>query len=218
MAERTAKRSRGLLDPIDRITEGLFGLIMVLTFTGSISAAEAGQATIREMLIGAIGCNLAWGVVDALMYLMACWTEHAREIRVLRRIHAAATPDDAHRAIANSLHPAVAEGMPRESLEEIRVRLLKRSSSPPRLRREDWLGALAVFLWVFLITFPVVVPFLFVSDPIRALRWSNAVAIALLFVAGEAFGRHTGSNRWAMGLLMVLGGVALVAMVMALGG
>jgi len=32
-----------VLDPIDRVSEVLFGLIMVLTFTGSLSVAEAGH-------------------------------------------------------------------------------------------------------------------------------------------------------------------------------
>ena len=53
------------LDPIDRVSEVLFGLIMVLTFTGSLSVAEAGHSEVRTMLVGALGCNLAWGIIDA---------------------------------------------------------------------------------------------------------------------------------------------------------
>ena len=50
-----------VLDPSERIAEVLFGLIMVLTFTGSLSIADAGANDVRVMLIGALGCNLAWG-------------------------------------------------------------------------------------------------------------------------------------------------------------
>jgi hypothetical protein len=32
---------------------------MVLTFTGSLSVAEAGREDVRTMLIGALGCNIA---------------------------------------------------------------------------------------------------------------------------------------------------------------
>jgi hypothetical protein len=39
-----------VLEPIDRTSEVLFGLIMVLTFTGSLSVAQARR---RAMLIGA---------------------------------------------------------------------------------------------------------------------------------------------------------------------
>jgi hypothetical protein len=63
--------SRRLLDPVERAAEILFGLIMVLTFTSSISVASEGDADVRTVMAGAIGCNLAWGLVDATMYLMA---------------------------------------------------------------------------------------------------------------------------------------------------
>ena len=68
-----------LLDPIDRFSEILFGLIMVLTFTGSISAAESGREEIRTMLFASIGCNLAWGLVDAVMYVLRGMAERARQ-------------------------------------------------------------------------------------------------------------------------------------------
>jgi hypothetical protein len=63
------------LRPIDRVSEVLFGLIMVLTFTGSLSIAEAGREDVRTMLIGALGCNLAWGIIDAAFYLMSALAE-----------------------------------------------------------------------------------------------------------------------------------------------
>jgi hypothetical protein len=59
MSEAHKTSSVRVLEPIERISEVLFGLIMVLTFTGSLSAAESGHAEVRAMLIGAIGCNLA---------------------------------------------------------------------------------------------------------------------------------------------------------------
>lgn len=72
--KETRKYSEDALDPISRISEILFGLIMVLTFTGSLSAVEVGREDVREMLIGATGCNLDWGIIDAIMFLMAIAT------------------------------------------------------------------------------------------------------------------------------------------------
>ena len=57
----SAAASPRVLDRLDRTSEVLFGLIMVLTFTGSISVADSGQGQIREILVGALGCNFAWG-------------------------------------------------------------------------------------------------------------------------------------------------------------
>ena len=62
--------TKRVLEPIDRVSEVLFGLIMVLTFTGSLSVADAGRDDVRTMLIGALGCNVAWGIIDAMLYLM----------------------------------------------------------------------------------------------------------------------------------------------------
>jgi len=61
MSDELIKSSRHVLEPYERISEVLFGLIMVLTFTGSLSVAEAQghRAEVRTMLIGALGCNLA---------------------------------------------------------------------------------------------------------------------------------------------------------------
>jgi hypothetical protein len=58
-----------VLEPIERLAEGLFGVIMALTWTGSLSVAEAGREDVRTRLIGTLGCNLAWGIIDAIMDL-----------------------------------------------------------------------------------------------------------------------------------------------------
>src|SRR5215472_11162272 len=94
--ERSSKR---VLDPIDRVSEVLFGLIMVLTFTGSLSVAEAGRESIRTMLIGALGCNLAWGIIDGVFYLMGCLAERGRHLRVWRAFKKAPKPEVAYRVI-----------------------------------------------------------------------------------------------------------------------
>src|SRR5689334_16877333 len=88
-----------LLQPNERISEALFGLIMVLTFTGSLSVAEAGRDDVRSMLIGALGCNLAWGIIDAILYLMGCLSEQARGLRALRDLRTSGTPEDTRRVI-----------------------------------------------------------------------------------------------------------------------
>ena len=50
-----------LLNPIERSSEVLFGLIMGLTFTGSLRVTGAEHDDVHSMLVAALGCNLAWG-------------------------------------------------------------------------------------------------------------------------------------------------------------
>jgi hypothetical protein len=209
-----------VLDPIDRVSEILFGLIMVLTFTGSLSVAESGREDVRIMLVGALGCNLAWGVIDAVFYLMGCLADRGRGIIALKALRETADPQRAHRLIADTLPPMIAAVLKPAEFEEIRTRLTQLPEPPKRARlgKEDWRGAGGVFLLVFLATFPVAIPFILFSDTMQALRFSNAVAIVLLFLMGYTFGRLTERNAWAVGLFMVLFGILLVAMTIALGG
>jgi VIT1/CCC1 family predicted Fe2+/Mn2+ transporter len=220
VADDHFESSKRTLDPIDRISEVLFGLIMVLTFTGSLSVAEAGHTEVRTMLLGALGCNLAWGVIDGVFYLMGCLEEAARKIMVWDAVRKSAAPEEAQRALAGSLPPAVASVLQPEELEAMRLRLKALPEPPDRrlLRRQDWVGAAGVFLLVFLSTFPVVIPFLIMKNITLALRVSNGIAIVLLFLTGLAFGRRIGRPSLRMGIAMVVLGSALVGLTIALGG
>ena len=212
--------TKRVLDPIERISEVLFGLIMVLTFTCSFSVAESGHAEVRGMLLGALGCNLAWGVIDAIMYLMSCLAEKARALATLRRVRKAASSEKAQRLIAGALPPVVASIMGPQMFEHIRqqVSLLPEPPTHPRLTQRDLLGAAGVFLLVIVSTFPVVLPFVFMGNALRAQRLSNAIAIVLLFLTGYAFGRCTGYHPLGMGIVMVVLGGILVGLTIMLGG
>jgi hypothetical protein len=215
-----ANESKRLLGPAERIGEALFGLIMVLTFTGSLSVADAGRDDVRAMLIGAVGCNTAWGIIDAIFYLMDCLSEQAGRIRWLHTLRKAGAPEDAQRVIAESLPPMVADALGPAEYESIHQKLarLPEPRLYPRLGKDDWLAALSVFVWVFAVTFPVAIPFIFMDALARAMRVSNAIAIVLLFLCGYAFARIAGYKRWLTGLAMVAIGTVLVAITMALGG
>ena len=216
----TMESSKRVLDPIDRVSEVLFGLIMVLTFTGSLSIAEAGRDDVRTMLIGALGCNGAWGFIDAMLYLMGCLAEKGRNLMTYLAVRQATDPHEAQRLIAGALPPMVASILEPAELETMRRRLMELPGPPDRARlsKDEWLGAIGVFLIVFGSTFPVVLPFIFMRSVGPAIRVSNAIAIVMLFLAGYAFGRMTGRRPWVVGAAMVVVGFFLVGMTMALGG
>lgn len=220
MPDDSNKSSKRVLDPIDRVSEVLFGLIMVLTFTGSLSVAEAGRDDVRMMLIGALGCNLAWGIIDGVFFLMGSLAEKGRSLIAFRAVRKAVTPEQARSIVANALPPLVASILEPAELDAMSGRLQKLREPPGhvRLRRDDWMGALGVFLLVFLSTFPVVIPFFFMPHVRPALAFSNGIAIVMLFLTGFAFGRMTERHPWLIGIAMVLIGAVLVAMTKALGG
>jgi len=213
------KLFHSVLDPIDRISEVLFGLIMVLTSTCTLSVVSAGRPEVRTMILSALGCNLAWGIIDAGLYVLGCIHERARNLLTLRAVRQAADPTQARRLIANAL-PEALSNLPDEYLEPMRQEVLRLPEPPQRrgLSQDDVLGALGVCLLVFLSTFPPVIPFLVWGDVQTALRISNAVAIVMMFGCGYAYARGTGLRPWLTGLVMVATGCALVAVAVALGG
>jgi len=214
------EKRASVLDPIERVSEVIFGLLMAMTFIGSLSVATAGREEVRTMMITALGCNLAWGIIDGGLYLLARIHERGNNILMFMKMRKAADPGAARRIIADALPPLVASALSQEHLEFVRQKLVQTAEPParPRLTKDDWLGALGICLLVFFSTFPVAIPFLFIGDAWLALRVSNAIAIAMLFLCGYAFGHYAGLRPWPTGLAMVAIGGVLVAITIALGG
>jgi hypothetical protein len=67
-----------VLDPIDRVSEVVFGVLMAMTFIGALNVATDGEQEVRKVMIAALGCNIAWGLTDGIMYLVAQLTERSR--------------------------------------------------------------------------------------------------------------------------------------------
>jgi hypothetical protein len=211
-------RSGAVLDPVDRSSEVLFGLIMALTFTTTFEVATAGAADVRTMLIGALGCNLAWGFVDGVMFVVTRSVEKHRFHSRLSAVQAAG-PAEAPRILERELPEGWGELVDAEDVE----RLARRAKAlappqPPRLTWDDLRGGLTVCLLVFLSTFPVALPFLLLSNLFFAARVSDATALVMLFVIGARLGRHAGRQPLLVGLTMVAIGVLLSAIAIRLGG
>ncbi|MCC7216049.1 MAG: hypothetical protein IT517_04700 [Burkholderiales bacterium] len=208
-----------LLDPVDRISEVLFGLIMAVTIVGSMSIATAGQAEVRTVMLGALGCNIAWGLVDAIMYVVRTVTGRARNRALAQRI-AGADAATARTLLADAMPPGLAALVGTDEIDGMRRRLGAMDlAGRPLLTPRDFLEAFAVFALVVLATFPVVVPFLLTDDLATAMRMSRSVTLVMLFVAGHALGRHAMHPRPVLtGLAAAAFGAVLIVVVMALGG
>jgi hypothetical protein len=200
--------------------EVLCGVIMVLTFTCSFSVATANRMDVRHLLIAALGCNVAWGIIDAAFYLMGNFAVRGRGILALRTVFTTSNAGEARSAIADVLPPLLAAVLTPADFEIMRQRLRSVSDPPKRpwLSKDDWMGALGVLLIEFLVVFPIAIPFMLIHNPKLALRVSNIVGLVLLFLTGFRFGTYAGYRPWRMGLSMVALGGALVGVAIALGG
>ena len=164
--------------------------------------------------------SAAWGIVDGGLFLLARINDRGGCILTLRALRQAPDPETARRVIADGLPPKLVSVLPLEQLELMRQELqqLPEPRERPKLTKRDWIGALGLCLLSFASTFPVVIPFILLSDAKLALRVSYAVAIVMLFCCGCAFGYRSGLRPWAAGLAMVALGGALVGVAIALGG
>jgi VIT1/CCC1 family predicted Fe2+/Mn2+ transporter len=209
-----------LLNPVDRVSELIFGLFMALTFVGVVSMATADRQEIEIMLAAALGCNIAWGLVDAVMYLVRTITDRGRMFTLVRSIRGADS-ETGRRTLRDALSSTPgARLISSTEIEAMHGRLLGLTDLParPKLQRDDLLAALGIFLIVVASTFPVALPFVFLDDPATALFVSRITAVVMLFFAGLALGRYAGYGSWKTGVMMAVLGVAVVAAVIALGG
>jgi VIT1/CCC1 family predicted Fe2+/Mn2+ transporter len=208
-----------LLNPVDRVSEMIFGLFMALTFVGVVSMATADHEQIRTMLAAALGCNLAWGLVDAVMYLVRTITDRGRVLTLARSIRKA-DAEVGRRILQDALSAPVAKLISTTEIEAMRGRLLALAGLParPKLQRDDFLAAFGVFLIVVASTFPVALPYVFITDAGTALFVSRAIALTMLFLGGLALGRYAGYGSWKTGIMMAGLGTLVVAAVIALGG
>lgn len=213
-----AKSSR-ILDPLERSSEIVFGLIMALTFTCSVSVASS-TLDVRTMLFSALGCNIAWGLIDGAMYILSQLVTRQRQRNFAITI-ADASPPEARRMILGRLPDGLEPHMSADELDRLakRIRALPPPSQTLLPHRDDLRGAAGIFLLVFLSTLPVALPFLIFGNVSTALRSSNAIAVALLYVVGARLGRYMGwPSPSAVGFGVALFRAILVAIAIALGG
>ena len=183
---------------------------------------DEGPAGVRQLLLAAVGCNIAWGLIDALMYVMSAVTARARSGMLVDRIRRTADREQAL-AIAGDeidarlgalLTPRVRARLAADVIEATR-RFEPRASV---LTGADIRGGIACFWLVFASCLPAAIPFLIFSEPITALRVSNALFLAMLFVAGQIWSAYTGTN-WVFGGVFAVGlGLIMVLIAILLGG
>ncbi|MFO1477440.1 MAG: VIT1/CCC1 transporter family protein [Verrucomicrobiota bacterium] len=211
------------LDLNNRLSEVVFGLIMALTFTlGAGLVVQEGRQATLHMLLGILGCNIAWGLIDAGMYVLSCVFDRSRKARLLQTLqkstHEAESLAMVGRALDGPLEPLTSPAERHSLYRSILVRLKNVTPERTRLTSEDLYGALVTFCLVLITAVPAVLPFLVIGNPFVALRASNGLLLACLFGVGYRCARATNNNPWIFGLALLVAGLVMVGIALALGG
>lgn len=213
-------KESAVLAPIDRISEVLFGLIMVLSFTGAISVGTDSREDVRELLWAALGCNVAWGLVDAIMYWMNLVVERGHAISVIRGINSTKDKSTNRESLRNEMSPTLSRLIREQDLDYLvdQIKEIPAPSNRLLLTLADIKAGIQIFLLVFLCTLPIALPFAFITELELAMRVSNGVALVMLFWGGYLLARFAGFRKGLTGVIYAGIGVLLVALTIALGG
>jgi hypothetical protein len=212
--------SKGLLDIDDRISEILTGIFLILSFTCTFSVIKSDTSSVIDMLTGGILSTVAWGLIDAGMYLFTTLIDKEHNLSIIRYVRKSKNQEKSRNAIIDALPPVITGLMKPEEIERLREKIIKlpEPENIYRLKSNDYKSALRIFLLVFFATIPISVPFLIIKDLQTALRISNIVAILMMFFCGFALGKYVCRNRIVTGIITSLIGIGLVTITIALGG
>jgi VIT1/CCC1 family predicted Fe2+/Mn2+ transporter len=210
------------LTPSERLSEALYSLILVLTVISAIEITlPRDQQTSSILLFAALGTSVAWGMVDAVVYVLTGLHERNHHVRVVSRVKKRPKAE-AISQIEEELEDSLIGVLDIEERDRIaeQVYATMHNSTPKRqgVRKDDIFGGTASFLISFLVVLPPVMPFVLDLPLDYAIRLSNVIAVAMLFIVGYVSGGLGGMNRIRWALTITVLGVVIVLVTILLGG
>ncbi|MBK8984570.1 MAG: hypothetical protein IPM39_00575 [Chloroflexi bacterium] len=220
-----------LLDPIDLLSEAIFSILIVLTFTLAFRILKlddnlspmASADFNNDLIIAALGATVAWGLIDGIMYALMSVFERSERHRLLQQIQSAPTQEEGVAVIADELdfilEPITNEDQRQMLYLDMLEHLYDGRPQPVGLQSEDIAGALGSVLVAVLAVLPSLIPFVLLpNQPDLSIRLSNIVSFLVLFAIGYSWGKHAGTNPWRTGLALAAIALAMVLIAIPLGG
>jgi hypothetical protein len=223
----------GVLTPADRWGAVLFGLIMaMITAVTALSFAVEDDedtdpvakrtAIAKDVLVAVIGCNVAWGIIQGWMYVNEAVFERSRVALLYKKVQEA--PDEERAAALireeydSKLEKVVSEEERARMYQHILGNMKAADLPKARVKRDDLVGAVLIFVLITATVIPTIVSFLCNTDPQTAVRVSNRSMLVLLFCVGFLWARTTNMNRWLAGVSILFFGGLMVLIGELLGG
>jgi VIT1/CCC1 family predicted Fe2+/Mn2+ transporter len=213
-------RADEALDPMNRLSEMMFGLIVAMTFIAAFGPTDAGSDDVHVMLFAAAGATFAWSLIDAVMFLLQVMGERGKDRRLLRKLRRTRSDESALQVLADALPDSLVDALPDATLAEVAAKMRLSTELPLQkgLTREDLKQATEVFILEFAAMVPVVLPFLIFGTTRVALAVSLSIAVTMLAAVGYAYGRVSGYHPLVTSAVMVLLGVCMAGLALVLGG
>jgi hypothetical protein len=207
------------LSPFERASEVIFGILMAISVTAAAEITQASEPEVGELAVAALGCNLAWGLIDGVIFLLHQQFERFQNHRIVLELREATGEEAFRERVRAELPPVVGSALTPDAYAGLRRFVDAYEAKRPAFwAPQEFAAAAGIALLVFLSTFPLVIPFLLMGDAWTALRISHGVAVVMLFVLGWRVGKWAGASPgWSGAVVACVGGFLAVACV-ALGG
>lgn len=219
-----------LLNPISRLVEGIYSVLIVLTFTLAARAIRHYSGGVelddwqlaRQLFVAAAGCAVAWGLIDGMMYVLTCAFERGEDRRLYRIVRNAASDEEGIAALADELDDdfsLLADEGDRRRLYGALLNRLRLAPPPPTgIEKGDFAGGLGTFLVAVTAAVPVLLPLLLPLNIELRVRASNVAAFIMLFLMGYRWGHYAGGRPVRTGLLLSILGAVMMLIAIPLGG
>lgn len=181
----------GLSDYLGRFwysSEPMFGVIMVVCFTSVLRAFPGlAETIIGKVLLTALFCCVAWGLVDGVFYAWEAHYELDKKKKLQAQVRMAADAEKTQGLIEDDLGDTVVDLLDEGDKAQV-YQIVQKSVPGVDLGRvslkEDIITVAIAFGLVVGSSIIVMLPFLVFSPVMRALEISNITGIFLLFFMG----------------------------------
>lgn len=214
------KKSANDLEPSERYLEVMFGVIMALSFTSAVSVSHQGSASIEHLLWATLSCNVAWGIIDGLTFLIKAIISRSRKRFEYFMIRNAKTKEEGLKLAREQLQVFVSIIIPDEQVHHLYEKIMTLPPPPKNylFNRVELKSAALIFLINFLCTLPVALPFLLMSDAVYAKLVSDFICLVILFHCGYALAKYAAFRPLLGGFGMVLLAAGFFVLTELLGG
>lgn len=220
-----------ILDPIERMSETIFSILIVLIFTLAYRALSLLPINNDVLILddsltifrAALGAVIAWGLIDAIMYAIITIFERRDRVRFLKAVNASTTEIAKLEIIAEELdyifEPITDKNQRFLIYEQVKISLAGMRAKTIQVEKEDLFGAVAVFIAAIVAVIPSLAPLiLFRGDLQFALRLSNLFSLLMLFITGYRWGKYSGYKPLLTGLVIMSIALFMVILAISLGG
>jgi|GEM_PF-2537307 hypothetical protein len=201
----------------DRLSELLYGVLMVTSISGLVLIGEpGGENDLYYMLVVLFITIVMWGLLDGISYALLSSANRAERETLMESLQAESDSDKRNKAIVEDLDETLIARLDDESRSQIAAIIgngLPRNAekmTKNKLTSYEKDIVLAAFLLDFIPLIILVFPYLFFDSVKTAALTSHIIALVMFVVLGYYYSKYAHLNKWKGAFVCGLLGLILV--------